>query len=101
MQTALGAATQQYFEGLGPYRVHLRTLAVHPAFQRRGAGAALCRCVLGRAREQGRAVTLFASPLGRPLYTSLGFSYVGTVDVQVEGEEEKLSLGAMVLPCCS
>lgn len=95
-QVALDAVKKKYFGGLGPDRIHLRVLAVRPDFQRRGAGAALCRRVLERAREQKRSVTLIASPMGRSLYSSLGFSYEGTVIIQTEGEEEKLSVGAMV-----
>lgn len=95
-QVALDAAKKKYFAGLGPDRIHLRVLAVRPDFQRRGVGAALCRRVLERAREQKRSVTLIASPMGRPLYSSLGFSYEGTVNIQTEGEEEKLSVAAMV-----
>lgn len=95
-KVALDAAKKRYFTDLGPERIHLRVLAVRPDFQRRGAGAALCRRVIERAREQKRSVTLIASPMGRPLYSSVGFSYEGTVHIQTEGEEEKLSVGAML-----
>lgn len=95
-KAAVDAAKQRYFADLGPERIHLRVLAVRPDFQRRGAGAALCKRVLERAREQERSVSLIASPMGRPLYSSVGFSYEGTVNIQTEGEEEKLSVGAML-----
>lgn len=95
-KVALDAAKKEYFSDLGPERIHLRVLAVRPDFQRRGAGAALCKRVLERAREQKRSVTLIASSMGRPLYNSLGFSYEGTVHIQTECEEEKLSVGAML-----
>lgn len=95
-EVAVDAAKKKYFANLGPERIHLRVLAVRPDFQRRGAGAALCKRVIERAREQKRSVTLIASPMGRPLYSSVGFSYEGTVTIQTEGEEEKLSVGAML-----
>lgn len=50
------------------------------------------------ARARKEPVTLFASPTGQKLYTHLGPDYLGTVPVQFEGEDEKLSIGAMIYP---
>lgn len=49
-----------------------------------------------RAKEQGKAVTLFASPMGERVYRRLGFREIGVVAVQVEGEEEKVEIPALV-----
>ncbi len=74
----------------------LMVLDTHPEYQRRGAGTILCEWGMARAREQGKVVTLFASTMGAPLYGKLGFRTLGVVKVQVEGEEEKLELPAMM-----
>ena len=39
---------------------------------------------------------LFSSPLGQKLYGHISFDLLATVTVQVEGEEEKLFIGAMM-----
>ncbi|KAK7703215.1 hypothetical protein SLS64_009191 [Diaporthe eres] len=98
--TALQSAKESYFEcKYQSHHLHLRILATHPDFQRRGAASALCRWGIDYAGERKQPVTLFASPMGQKLYTHLGFDYLGTVPVQVEGEDEKLSIGAMIYSC--
>ena len=51
---------------------------------------------MARAKEQGKGVTLFASPMGERVYRRLGFREIGVVAVQVEGEEEKVEIPALV-----
>jgi hypothetical protein len=41
-----------------------------------------------KARKAGVAIPMFASPMGKLLYMSLGFSQIGSFKVQVDGEEE-------------
>lgn len=95
--TALQSAKESYFNSnYQSHYLHLRILATHPDFQRRGAASALCRWGIEHAGERKQPVTVFASPMGQKLYIYLGFEYLGTVPVQVEGEDEKLSIGAMV-----
>ncbi|KAG6354228.1 hypothetical protein INS49_004832 [Diaporthe citri] len=95
--TALQSAKKSYSDSkYQSHHLHLRILATHPDFQRRGAASALCRWGVEYAGERKQPGTLFASPMGRKLYTYLGFKYLGTVPVQVEGEDEKLSIGAMM-----
>ena len=48
------------------------------------------------AKEQKVPVTLFSSPLGHNLYSHIGFVPRAMITVQVEGEEEKLFIGAMI-----
>ncbi|EGX88205.1 Acyl-CoA N-acyltransferase [Cordyceps militaris CM01] len=75
------AARETYFNSVYQSRqLHLRILATLPEFQRKGAGTALC------------------SPLGHALYSSLGFTDIATITVQVKEEEEKLSIRVMVYP---
>lgn len=96
--TALMEAKQTYFDGVyGDSQIHLRIRGTHPDYQRRGAATQHCQWGMTLARERNLAVTLFSSPMGQLVYTHLGFKLVGTVIVQVEGEEEKLSIGAMGL----
>lgn len=95
--TATAAAKKSYFDD--KYKTchcHLRILATHPDFQRRGAASALCRWGMENARERGVPVTVLASPMGEKIYGHLGFQYLGSVPVQVEGEEGKLSIGCWV-----
>jgi hypothetical protein len=76
----------------------LVTLATRPDYERGGVGTALCCWGIQKAiSSKLEAVTLFASPLAKPLYTKLGFIEVGTVHIQVEGEEEFLEFPGMTL----
>ena len=49
-----------------------------------------------QAKEQGKAVTLFASSMGERVYSRLRFRMTGVVTVQVQGEEEKVQIPGMV-----
>jgi predicted acetyltransferase len=54
------------------------TVATIPQWRRRGLARALMRSVLGDAYRHGaRTATLQSTPMGEPLYTSLGFEPVG------------------------
>jgi len=77
--------------------MHLQILATLPDFQRRGHGTSLCKWAMDRVRtEKLNDMSVMASPMGYELYTWLGFECVGTFFVQVTGEEEKLTLEAMM-----
>lgn len=69
---------------------YLKTLAVHPGFQRRGVGAILLDWGLNHARERGEKVYLEASESGKGLYLKKGFKELGDL---VPGDKEVL------LPC--
>ena len=93
----LATAQKRWFDNVyGDKRLHLKILRTHPDYQKRGAGTQHCRWGMELARADGIPVTLFASPMGKRLYSHLGFLLLDTVTVQVEGEEEKLSIGVMV-----
>ena len=51
------------------------------------------------AKEDNLPITLFCSPMAQKLYAHLGFKLLGTFPVQVDGEEEKVSVAAMVFQC--
>ncbi|KAI2472240.1 hypothetical protein F4781DRAFT_383912 [Annulohypoxylon bovei var. microspora] len=57
--------------GKGVYVLEL--LAVHPGYQRLGAGAALVRWGTSAADEQGVKAVVEGTPAGRPLYAKCGF----------------------------
>ncbi len=78
--------------------VFLKVLLCHPDYRRRGAGRALTRWGVRRARRQGLHTTLFASPMGYLLYPKLGFRQVGSFRVQVDGDDAFLDIPALELP---
>ena len=85
-------------ERYGEKHWSLTTLATHPDYERRGIGTALCCWDIQRAiSSKLEAITLFSSPLGKPLYTKLKFMEVGTVRIQVEGEKEFIEFPGMTL----
>ncbi|KAJ4367028.1 hypothetical protein N0V83_007558 [Neocucurbitaria cava] len=90
-------AKKTFFDDVyGDQQIHLRILATHPDWQRHGAGTKHCNWGLDLAYDHRIPVTVLSSPLGGQLYTYLKFETLGFFKVQVEGEEEKLSIGAMV-----
>lgn len=89
---AMPRAKEQLFNSrYGNRHIQLQILATHPAWQRRGAGQLLCLEGMELARTRNMAVTVFASPMGRRLYSKLGFQIRGYVHVQVPGEEQSVS----------
>ncbi|PMD45735.1 hypothetical protein L207DRAFT_420211 [Hyaloscypha variabilis F] len=95
----ISKAKEEWFDNrFGESQMCLTTLATHPEYMRRGAGSALCEWGIRKAvAENLKAVTLFSSPMGKRLYTKLGFRQVGLVHTQVEGEEEFLEFPGMIL----
>ncbi|KAL1840238.1 hypothetical protein VTJ49DRAFT_669 [Mycothermus thermophilus] len=90
-------AYNKFFRPFGPEQMRLQILATLPEFQRRGHGSALCRWAMDLVRRDSlRHMSVMASPMGRELYTFLGFEWVGSFCIQVPGEEEKLVLQAMM-----
>jgi GNAT superfamily N-acetyltransferase len=68
-----------------------RMLAVAPAARRHGAGRALVRAVIGRARDLGVGrIVIFSGQVmaaAHALYVSLGFRRLPARDMRVEGED--------------
>lgn len=94
---ALIAGQRKYFDDVyGAKHLHLRIMATHPDYQRRGAGTMLCNWGISEVQKKNSRISVFASPMGKLLYTHLGFEELGVVVVQVEGEEEKLIIPAML-----
>ncbi|KAK3390098.1 hypothetical protein B0H63DRAFT_464781 [Podospora didyma] len=90
-------AYKRYFAPIGPEQMHLQVLATHPDYQRRGHATSLCNWAIERVREERlKDMSVMASPMGYGLYTKLGFETVATFPIQVPGEEEKLTLVAMM-----
>lgn len=81
----------------GENQMFLLSLATHQDHKRHGSRTMICRWGMAKPREMGLAVTLFASDMGKMLYDKLGFKQVGVSGLQVDGEEEELSIPAMVV----
>jgi GNAT superfamily N-acetyltransferase len=65
-------------------------VATVPEWRRRGAARALMQGALGDAYRRGaRTATLQSTPLGEPLYTSMGFTPVGRYEEWVPAEKSR------------
>lgn len=69
------------------YRM-LHFLGVHPSYERKGLGGLLLRLGCQQAKQDGTAIYLGATAVGKPLYERHGFEELGT---QVLGEESTYS----------
>ncbi|KAI0162420.1 hypothetical protein BJ166DRAFT_267942 [Pestalotiopsis sp. NC0098] len=88
----LSTAFDTHFAKYAGDQVHLWLLTTHPDYRRRGAARALCCWGMQLAQSRNHPVTVLASPMGRQLYTNIGFRTVGAVVVQVPGEEQRLEV---------
>ncbi|KAJ4269899.1 hypothetical protein NW762_001568 [Fusarium torreyae] len=93
--TSCSDGFKKHFRRYG-YQMPLWSLATHPDFRRRGAATMICQWGQKEGLKRNQPQSLLASPMGKPLYLSLGYKVVGTVVVQVDGEEEKLEMDAMI-----
>lgn len=94
---AMEVAHRRYFSDIyGADHIHLKILATHPDYRRRGAGTKLCNWGIDLAEKNRAYISVFASPMGEKLYARLGFKELAVVVVQVKGEEEKVSISAML-----
>lgn len=89
---------KKYLDVYGDDQLILQILGTHPDYRRRGHGTTLCKWGMDLARRDGVVLTLQASPLGRLLYSSLGFTNLGECVMQVPGEDEYVPFWAMVWP---
>jgi predicted acetyltransferase len=92
----LSDGIKKNFRQFGKEQIALGRLVTHPDFRRRGAATMICEWGQKEACKDGKSLTLLATPMGKPLYLSLGYEIIGKVVVQVEGEEERLEVDAMV-----
>ena len=95
-ETLVKARKEWFGDEYGTKQLQLRILGTHPDYQRRGAATQHCQWGMKLAKEQKVPITLFSSHSGQKLYSNIGFDRLATITVQVEGEEEKLSIGAMI-----
>ncbi|KAI0411680.1 hypothetical protein F5X98DRAFT_356709 [Xylaria grammica] len=80
----------------GDQQLGLILLGTHPDYRRLGAAAMLLKWGREKAEAEQVPVTLFASPMGYPLYAKAGFAEVNKAHVQVEGDDVFVELPAMV-----
>ena len=88
------------FGRFGSGQLFLENLCTHRDYRRRGCGAALCRWGMKTAEEKGYVVTVLGSPLGKLLYTSVGFRILAIDPLQAPGEDEKLDIASLVYDGC-
>ncbi|KAK7429715.1 hypothetical protein QQZ08_003741 [Neonectria magnoliae] len=89
---AVACGFEAHFAKYGNDQLNLSILVTHPDFRRRGAATMLCNWGQKKSVETGRVLTVMASPMGKPLYLSLGYELVGSVIAQVDSEEEKVDI---------
>jgi ribosomal protein S18 acetylase RimI-like enzyme len=94
-QTLRSSSRTLFEDRFGSDHFQLQILATHPGFQRLGAGTALCKEGIAMAQSLGKTITVFASPMGKRLYSRLGFQHLASVMVKAEGEEDSISVQAM------
>lgn len=94
----LDKAFKKYFSKYGGQQYHLWLLATHPDFRNRGAGTMLTKWGMNKATDKTYKATVFGSIMGKKLYEYLGFEDLGTVTVQVEGEDDKLTISCQEYP---
>jgi ribosomal protein S18 acetylase RimI-like enzyme len=93
----MGIARKKYYDDTyGEKKIELVKIGTHPEYRNRGVATKLIRWGLELANEQEKAVAVVGNSTGSKLYKSLGFKIMGTVLVQMEGEEEKMELSAMI-----
>ena len=89
---------QEFFDDVyGAEQIHLQILGTHPDHMCRGYGTSLVNWGIAVAKLDNLAVSLMASPMGKPLYTHLGFKSLGRIIIRVLGETEEVYMDAMVL----
>jgi ribosomal protein S18 acetylase RimI-like enzyme len=86
---AVIAAETKYFGPLGDIRLEAVDIVVHPKYHRRGIGKALMNWGMDLATEKKVPITLTASPMGKLLYSYMGFKELGVVDCEVAGDDGK------------
>jgi ribosomal protein S18 acetylase RimI-like enzyme len=86
----------RYLAGFGSEQMHMYMLGTHPQHRRQGAGELLTRWGMDWAAADDVVVTLLAGGVGLPLYRHLGFEHLGRLEIQLQGEVEKVVLYAMV-----
>ena len=96
---AIERGFHRYFKKYGKQQLHLWMLVTHPEYRRQGAGTMLCRWGEEQAaRKEHLHVTVMASPMGRTLYTHLGYEVIGQERAVVEGEDEWVDIDLMEIP---
>lgn len=86
---------KQYWESMYPDNFHLELLCTHPDYRRRGAGTMLTSWGLKAADLEGADAGVESSPMGFPLYQSLGFTLLEERIVKVDGDDADLAVRVM------
>ncbi|KAH0846252.1 hypothetical protein FOPE_12367 [Fonsecaea pedrosoi] len=84
-----------YWRKAFPYNWHLELLFTHPGHRKQGAATKIVQWGLTQAEMEGADLGLESSPMGFPLYQSLGFVLIEKRTVRVDGD--KAELGVLVM----
>ena len=83
----------------GRDQFHLAALATHPDFQGRGYGEQLVLSGIEMAPVLDLdTVTLIATPVGEPVYFSLGFRSIANISITSVDEDMVFPFDVMVYP---
>jgi GNAT superfamily N-acetyltransferase len=94
-ETMCQAKSRIFNAQLGHNYFQLQILATHPRFQRQGAASELCHWGIKAARDTGFSIAVFASPMGRELYSRLGFEWCDDVRICASDDDEEIQVAAM------
>jgi ribosomal protein S18 acetylase RimI-like enzyme len=86
----------KYWETKYPRNYRLWLLATHPDYRRRGAGTALTQWGIEQGLATGFDIGLEASPMGFPLYQSLGFIFLEEMVIEPDNDDARVSFKVMV-----
>jgi GNAT superfamily N-acetyltransferase len=92
-----GAKQRLFNRHYGANYIQLQILGTLPQWQRKGAATALCSWGLQLAAILRFHVTVLASPMGKQLYTKLGFRKLAAVNVCAGQGDSGVTLTAMAL----
>lgn len=94
---AVTKAEEKYHDVLyGEQQIRLKLLATHPDYQGHGVASNLVTFGMCLGRTHFKVLTVLAGPMGKTLYTKLGFYEHGVEEVHVEEEEDRVYVTAMV-----
>ncbi|PMD37551.1 acyl-CoA N-acyltransferase [Hyaloscypha variabilis F] len=90
-------ARKTYFDEIyGGRKIELLLLGTRPEYRHRGGASKLVRWGMEMAREHEKTAVVLAGFSGTKFYLKLGFRLVGDIHIQLEGEEDKMDISALV-----
>lgn len=88
----------RYFTSEHPELWYMQLLVTHRDFRQHGAASAIVKWGAARADEEGVWSGTESSPMGEPVYKSVGMYEVGRMVIKVEGDDAKLDFPVLLRP---